>query len=394
MSPLFAKALFKLNNYTGASFVVPQNSNIDNNLLLTGQKVNANQCKSVPPLDREWGIDTVNVWFYVNLDECEMNPSCWSSSSSGTYADSKKEYAKYELNLEFGHTTVKVILDTRKGVCKLRFNASRLLTGKSRQLLHPDALKPLVNVLLNHLSSHVWPVFDQKDEQGTISRDLDWPSQVKISRLDPARNLFVEDFHTLKQVLIHTKAKNGKLNQLIWDDNYGWTFCNKTKSQGSDRFYDKSAELNEKGFEASLDQTGHWFRFEIQLEKERLKRHGFFTLADISDERIWEALEIRWLKCGWGVALPEPNKLGVVLAGLSNGDQSGLLALLSAQALGLKIPMSAGTATKFRKLALQHGLTPGMALNQFGPATGYLSLHEGKVVSFNTDVSEASVELA
>jgi hypothetical protein len=56
--------------------------------------------------------------------------------------------------------------------------------------------------------------------------------------------------------------------------------------------------------------------------------------------------------------------------------------------------MSAGTETKFRKLSLQHGLTPGMALNQLGPATGYLSLYEGKVVPINTDVSEASVELA
>lgn len=310
------------------------------------------------------------------------------------YADSKKEYSKFELNLEFGHTTVKVIFDTLKGTCKLRFNASRLLTGKSRQLLHPGALEALMNALLHELSSHIWAVFDRVDEQGTITRDLDWLSQVKVTRLDPARNLYVEDFQTLKKVLIHTKAKNGKLKQLIWDDNYGWTFCNKTKSQGMDRFYDKSAELHDKGFEESLDQTGHWFRYEIQLEKERLKRHGFYTLAEIADDRIWEALEMRWDKCGWGVSLPEPNKLGLVLEGLSNGDQSGLLALLAAQALGLPIPMSAGTESKFRKLATQLGLTPGMALNELGPATGFLSLHAGGVMPLKPNVSETKVEPA
>jgi hypothetical protein len=392
LSPSLAEALFILVHNNGSSFAAPKSAKTNNNPLLTGQKDHSSQQQQPQPSDTEWGLDTVTLWFYADLSLCEANADLWSSNSSGNYADSHKSFENYVLYVEYNFATVRVSLDLKSGKCRITFNAARLITGRSRQLLMPGSLEPLVEGILRDLSSHVWPVFDRMDEHGTISRDSDWAKQLRVSRLDPARNLFIEDLHTLKQTLIHTKAKNGKTKQLIWNDKQGWTLYNKTSSQGSDRIYDKSAELACNGFDEEMDQVGHWFRFEIQLQNERLKKYGFYTLDDITDEATWEALVDRWEKCGWGVSLPEPNKLGVVLEALSNTDQSGLLTLLTAQALDIPVPISPSTHSKFRKLAKKHGLTPGMALNLLGPATNFLSLQEGKVIPLG--VSEENTEPA
>jgi hypothetical protein len=357
------------------------NHETDNFRLLTDSKVfSSRKSSQSSPTDVEWGIDTVNLSFPVNLDLCESDTSLWSSESSRFWSDSKRSSSQVEWDFESEFANVKVVLVIDKGICNLRFNAARLLTPKSRNLLQPRLLEILVGKLLEQVRSHVWPDFDKVLDDGEVVRLPDWSRNVRVTRLDAARNLFIDDIQTLKDVLVHTKPKYGKTSHLYWDSKGGWTLTNETKRSGKDRIYDKDLELHKSSPDEKLSQNGRWFRFEAQLQKDRLKSHGLASLADVSDLKVWKAIESRWDKCMWGVKLPEGGKVREALYGLSPTEKVALLGFLAASLFGITHDLPSARVKKYSKMCSQLGLTPGVPLEKLGVANRELSLWEGRII--------------
>lgn len=349
--------------------------------LLTESKVDVNtSTKASVPTDAEWGLDTVNLSFAVTPDLCESDTSQWTSESSRYWSDSSRTNSQVEWNYETEYATVKVILYVDKERCSLRFNAARLLSPKSRQLLPPPALKALVAGLLEDIRSHVWPAFDKVTEEGEIIRDEDWAQQVTVTRLDVARNFLIDDVYALKSALVQAKPNYGKTSHLYWDSKGGWTLSNDTGRSGKDRIYDKSAELAGYKADETFSENGNWFRFEAQLQKKRLINLGLKTLATIDDESVWFAIQYRWKACNWGVSLPEPGTLGELLATIpTQAIKSGVLLVLAASSLGLTHLFTQSKMKTYSAVARKLGLNIGQPLSEVGVPSRQLDLEEGAI---------------
>ncbi len=358
------------------------NTKIEKNVLLTDTECSSTSPSLSLPKDADWGVDTVNLSFPVCLSACDESSSIWTKSSSLIDLETGQEYSGWTgyHSTEFGD--VRVNLNATKQRCYLQFNAARLLHGKSKELLPPAALKSLVGKLLIDLQYAVMADFDIDEQNGELARRLTWASDVKLSRLDLARNFEVrQSINEMKKALELAKPRYGKTKIAYENSDGGWTLVNGTASTGQDRIYDKSQELKTVEMEELIRQDLHIFRFEAQLQKDRLKRSGMTTLESVSETKAWKVLLERWDACQWGVTINEPGTLGKALAGLAPKRQKDVAGYLYMASLGTDVLLTAAYRNEMRKLCRQLGLTVGMPLYEQGVGFLNLDLIEGKLVT-------------
>jgi hypothetical protein len=360
------RLLLKANNMTQI---------FSNNLLLT-------DAETITPIptDSEWGVDTVTLYFPFDENLLDLTSPIWRRSSSGIYLDSGKEFAHHVGYLETEHGSVRISLNLVKQICSLHFNAARIVQGKSRQLLKPNALEPLVEDLLELIADAVGGTFEVDAKTGELVRSATWARQVSISRLDLARNLKVSQLPRLKEALRLAIPKNGKTQHVY--DSYkgsGWTLVNGTISAGKDRIYDKDAELQGLEVEETLSDEQSWFRFETQLENNRLSKFGLTTLDRVGDIRCWEALQERWTACNWAVTVSEPGTLAKALSHLSAKEVQNLAGFLWQCENGLDDSHTKARQSEYRKKALALGLNPGMPISEQGVGKLHLDLFSGEL---------------
>ena len=353
-----------------------------NNLLITSSESYSEvplDTLATMPSDAEWGLDTVSLSIPVTDTVQELAHNSWELIA-GSQTE-KVDKTKFISHFNFGFATVTVTYLPLHNSLYLQFNAARLLSRKSAELLPPNALQRLVEALLFDLVPQipVLPTFMSIDEHGTMEMEADWSSQVKLTRLDCARNFYVDCPEYVRHALSHVKGKYQKLVHIYYDDE-GWTRANETKSAGMDRIYDKSAELRN----LELDERFHWdkrvYRFEAQLQKDRLKKFGVTTLDRISDEAVWNVLQDRWKACEWGIKLPGKGGLDDIISALNEKDRIPFLGYLSAHAEGMTDNLDAKALKRLSKLASQIGVVPGLPLSSYRPMTRVLSLWHGTSV--------------
>ena len=355
----------------------------EENLLLTVEKPIEKASVSALPAATDLGIDTVRLFISVNLDACENDPSLWGYDSTGNSTKRNRTYQHFESVVSYKYADVKVSLFPNSGIARLDFNAARLVTPKSRALLHPDDLMPLVDKLLWSISHLVVAEFDEVNlATGEIVRRADWADQVGVTRIDLAKNIFIDSPEDFKRVVEQVQPLKGKGLHKYWDAEGGWTLWNTTKTSGSDRMYDKAAELAAKSKDDSLkSQNMGWYRFETQLQKDRIKRNGFSKLSGVSAPRVEEVLEQRWEKCGWGVKLPEKGEIMKILEKIDVKLRLEFLGFLVASEDGSLQEMHEPQIVKLRKIAKNLGVTPGVPMSHHGPLTRQVSFREGRIVS-------------
>lgn len=354
-------------------------------VLLTDQESTSTNPSLALPTDSDWGIDTVNLSFPVCLSACDESSSIWSKSSNLIDLETGQEYSGWTGYHSTPNGDVRVNLNATKERCYLQFNAARLLYGKSKELLPPQALKPLVGELLIDLQYAVVAAFDINELSGEMTRSAIWSSEVKVTRLDVARNLQITQcINQVKTALELAKPRYGKTKISYENSDGGWTLVNGTASTGQDRIYDKSQELKTVEMEELIKQDQYVFRFEAQLQKDRLKRSGMTSLESISDLKVWSVLNERWDSCRWGVTVNEPGTLGKALAGLEPKRQKDLAGYLYMASIGTDVLLSRGYRYEMRKLCLKLGLTVGVPLYEQGAALLSLDLQAGSLVDTPT----------
>jgi len=360
---------------------------------LTHSQGNSSPTPSAVPADSDWGIDTVSCWLPVNLSLCSGDTALWSSVSTRNRLDSE-DRVETSVHLGFLHKDfgdVRIELYPSDSRCRLHFNAARMVTPKSASLLPPAALKRIVEGILDEIRDSVWAEFDRVDDLGTVTRDADWQSQVHITRIDLARNFKVAKPELVKIGLRAAKSRNSKSTH-EYTSNGTWTFENRTKTSGTDRFYDKSAELEAFGVDEALKQQDTTFRFETELKKDRLDAFGLRTLDRVTDKTVWKAISKRWGATGWGIALPSGGGLYSSVSRLSHSMCDNLIGFLFRRAEGLDEDMPAQYRRERDKRARELGLTPGVPVDLLGPADRFLDVHSGTVNQL-PDGDEANDEL-
>jgi hypothetical protein len=239
-------------------------------------------------------------------------------------------------------------------------------------------LKPLVEAIVDDLQGTVWAAFDVVMPDGSIVRDSKWASQVRLTRLDAARNFVIPEPEILKNALRQVRSKHQKTKGEM-ETKGAWTITNRTQTSGVDNFYDKQTELKNDGVDEEFSIDGKLFRFEAQLRKDRLQTLGLNTLARVDEESIWNAVVSRWSATNWGVSVSSSNDVRAVLKSHSPTlmcTDIGYLYLCEKD-LSSELPPNFRSARdkRLRKL----GITPGTPLDLVGVPDSFLDIHSGSV---------------
>lgn len=349
------------------------------------------------PSDPDWGVDTVKVAFQVDLSQCDLYSSVWSFSGSRNLPEAGMEADRF-----IGWTTfvvdgqdVKVRLElyTMRGICHLQFNAARMVSASRRFLLPPKALKPLVEGVIDDLRHVIWPTFIHVTEDGEACWADDWADYVSIRRLDLARNCVIDEPAVLKSGVESVESRYGKRRSTEVSPNGGWTVWNRTSQSGSDRLYDKVAEVRNTSDEETdaLKSTDGLFRFETQLMRDRLKKFGLTRLSDLNDESAWNALLHRWTMTRWGSPLPSPGEVAEAVSALPAKQQPAVIGFLHLSSAGLADRLAPSQIRTLTRRARSCGLIPGMPIHLLGQAHWRLDLKAGALVRISEEEALAAV---
>ena len=328
------------------------------------------------------GIDTVHLFIPLDSSLTDPESSLWDQdrTSYDKYGNLKRLVGK--LRKQHGDVDITARPDEEK--LYLRFNAPRLLLPKSEQLLPPDALIPLVDAILNDLSGAVSPNFDLINyEHGELRRVDSWEKQVKITRLDVARNFLIDEPTMMRKALNASRPNYWKTLIEFRNSDGGWTLEHRTGRVGRDRFYDKKAELKKRDKQAAEDCPDGLYRFECQLEENRLEDFFAKSLHEVTIDRCVHVLEERWRQLRWGVKWGKPDTLDQALRGLPWKKQDELYGFLRRSLNGTTDVYRDKKQRDLRKEALAQGLNPGLLMDEQGAPTRMLDLKKGRIVDIS-----------
>ena len=126
----------------------------NNNPFLTGWIPETKKSHSKVPNDSEYGVDWVNLRIDLDPSSIDISSPIWTVDRNGKLPDPYISYGYYYAKIPFGETHVDAGLNIDAMWIYLRFNPSTALYGKTKSILPPDALKPLVEKLLDECFQH------------------------------------------------------------------------------------------------------------------------------------------------------------------------------------------------------------------------------------------------
>jgi hypothetical protein len=133
--------------------------------------------------DNGWGIGTVTLAFEVEPSLSDLDSPLWLHRTKKMSEITENGETFIGL-LPSEHANVRVFLDTGNSVCSIHFNATDLAFGERDEPLHPGALEPMVEGIVNALRDSVWPAFDRVSDKGDVIREANWADQIRVQRLD------------------------------------------------------------------------------------------------------------------------------------------------------------------------------------------------------------------
>jgi hypothetical protein len=353
-----------------------------NNLLVTPTKATQSLVNTTPPTDDQWGCDYLAFSLYVSPDSIDVSDAFWDADNRRT-KDRTVTYDNFKGSLMVGYARVKLYLMPLNERLKIEFNPSRVFSSSASALLFPaDKIKEVTETVINVIESKIGNFISAVDPTtGEITLDPEWVNRANLSRFDATRDIWVPieysqqlentwdavtpDVRHLKNSFSKAAAKS-------------YSIYHSTKSEGSDKLYNKTAQLNPKWHKAN--PTTVTYRFESTLRKGRLKTHELRTLGDITNERVWNAIETRWNKTKWGVNIRSTDTATTALAGQTIVQRQRMIGVLEEGALGI-LDMTQRTNKAICKRIRELGLVPGVDTIRSGEAIGFVDIHRGEVTT-------------
>jgi len=268
-----------------------------------------------------------------------------------------------------------------KSTCYLELNAARFVDSDPLYLLPPDALLPLVRGIITDLSHAVWPVFMHVSEDGEMVLEPDWAQQVRLTRLDVARNLQVSREGLMRKTLDAVQSRYSRGKKVFTSSGGGWTIYNPSAKSGQDLLYDKRAEALKKDKVLGADVPEGTYRFEAQMRGERLKRRGLGRLDRVTAQSAWEALSHRWVQTRWGSPIALGGGLAEAFEGLTPDMALRILGYLCSMGEGGIVALDDRKSRQLAKRCRGLGLTPGLPLDLMGGQAKQLDLFAGRLVA-------------
>lgn len=282
----------------------------------------------------------------------------------------------------------------------MEFNPSRFADPDGTTLVPVEAVARVTELLIEEYfkDTEGLPAFAVTDEDGenVIYWEEDWRSQVRIVRLDVARDFVITNPHFDIELYKETRAKYARSVAIHYNDGVAetWDSTNSKKS-GHVKFYNKSRQAAKAGVkDFPADGT---FRFEYMLRNKHLQRAHIHTLEDLTGEKFELALRQGWEIAGLGDPVMHPQGWIKQIndSGLTAKTKAEVIGFLQAEIHGFELGYRNYQQATLKKIARSTGLTFRRSLADQGSLRFQLDLETGAVITDNPfDVHTDSEESA
>ncbi len=281
----------------------------------------------------------------------------------------------------------------------MEFNPSRFADPDGTTLVPVEAVSRITELLIEEYfkDGDALPAFavTEEGEESLEYWEADWRSQVRIIRLDVARDFVITDPHFDIELYKETKAKYARSVAIHYNNGVAetWDSTNSKKS-GHVKFYNKSRQATKSGVkDQPVDGT---FRFEYMLRNKHLQRAHIHTLDDLTSEKFEFALRQGWDIAGLGnpVAHPQGWISQINGSALAPRTKAEVIGFLQAEMRGFDLGYRRYQEATLKKVARATGLSFRRSLEYQGNLIYRLDLETGTATvnnSFNVHTDSANL---
>ena len=270
----------------------------------------------------------------------------------------------------------------------MEFNPSRFADPDGTTLVPVEAVARVTELLIEEYfkDGEALPAF-AVTEEGNESLEYwesDWRSQIRIIRLDVARDFTITNPRFDIELYKETKAKYARSVAIHYNNGVAetWDSTNSKKS-GHVKFYNKSRQAAKAGVK-DLPADGT-FSFEYMLRNKHLRRAHIHTLDDLTGGKFELALRQGWEIAGLGDPVMHPqgwiNQIND--SEMSPSTKAEVIGFLQAEIHGFDLGHRQYQQATLKKMARSAGLTFRRSLADQGNLRFQLDLEAGTVIADN-----------
>lgn len=271
----------------------------------------------------------------------------------------------------------------------MEFNPSRFADPDGTTLVPVEAVARITELLIEEYfkDGEALPAFavTEGGEESLEYWEDNWRSQIRIVRLDVARDFYITDPLFNIDLFKETKAKYARSVAIHYKNGIAetWESTNSRKS-GHVKFYNKYRQATKAGVK-DMPLVGT-FRFEYMLRNKHLQKAHIHTLEDLTPAKFEYAIRQGWdiSELGKPVMHPSAWIKQIHDSELPPETKSGVIGFLQAEMIGLELGLRAYQTKALKKAARDAGLTFRRALARQGNLRFTLDLETGTVVTDNS----------
>lgn len=267
----------------------------------------------------------------------------------------------------------------------MEFNPSRFMDPDGTALAPVESVSRICELLVEEYfaDGEALPAFavTTEGEESLEYWEEDWRSQIRIVRLDTARDLEITDPRFSINLFKETKARHARAVSIIYQNGVAETWDSpNSKKSGHVKFYDKFRQaVKKKVRQVPVEGT---FRFEYMMRKKHLERAHIHTLADLTPAKFENALRIGWDISGLGDPIAHPhgwvNQIND--SSLSAVEKSEVIGLLFAEQTGFDLGLRPYQINDLKAKARSTGITFRRPLSKQGNLYLQLDLDSGTCI--------------
>jgi hypothetical protein len=179
----------------------------------------------------------------------------------------------------------------------MEFNPSRFMDPDGTGLVPVEAVARITELLIEEhfKDGEALPTFalTAEGEESLEYWEENWQEQIRIIRLDVARDFLIIDPYFNLDLYKETKAKFARAVSILYNDGKAETWDSpNSKKSGHVKFYNKHRQALKKQIK-DLPAEGT-FRFEYMLRNKHLQRAHIHTLKDLTPAKFELALRQGW----------------------------------------------------------------------------------------------------
>ena len=268
----------------------------------------------------------------------------------------------------------------------MEFNPSRFMDPDGTALTPIESVARITELLIEEYfaAGEALPAFavTSEGEESLEYWEDTWRSQIRIIRLDGARDFHILDPFFSIDLFKETKAKFARAVSIIYNKGRAETWDSPSSKKNSHvKFYDKTAHAVKKKLKNVPEQGT--YRFEYLMRNKHLQRHHIHTLEDLTAEKFEAALRFGWDMSKLG--LPVNHEMGWVKqindSSIPSFAKAQVVGMLYAAEVSLDLALKPNEKRTIKRFAKAAGISFRRPLKKQGNLCMRLDLDSGTAIT-------------